>query len=545
MARIVFVSHDGIAGEERVAAAACGNATTLLVNKCYAAGLQPWLRRLPRRVRFALLLWLLGARRLGHAALASLTHLAELAPELLGVFQKSQLGGLSLTEQELATWRAYLPGNWIVVQHRQSDLPAVPANTSMQLQQVRLAKKKRPFKVLYDLRWMEPGQAGGIEQASFELISAIGAIDRRNEYCLFAPRSACTDWDFASGFRVRRHYSDPMSLQTEVARAHLANQLAEGLGQPPVLTPELRTLAALTKLDFDMVHSVAGYTAPEWAGCAAVLTMNDLQHRHYPEFFTPEDVAHREHLYRTSAENARHIICISEFTRQDLHRQYGIALDKMSTIWIVPSRNVTLPMSERMRATLLQGMGIAAGAPYFFFPAHCWAHKNHALLVGAFARVAGELPTTTQLVLTGRPMPTDHPAAVLIRQHGLEKRVVHLGYRSPLEVRALFQGCMALVFPSLFEGFGMPVAEAMMLGKPVLCSNVTALPELVGNAAYLFDPLDVDQIAHGLLAVASSQELRRSLSVAATLRQPLFDAQRVARQTMAIYQRVHDDLYGG
>jgi glycosyltransferase involved in cell wall biosynthesis len=403
-------------------------------------------------------------------------------------------------------------------------------------------RKQRPFKLLYDLRWMELGKAGGIEQATYELVSSIGQLDRQNAYRIYAPRSACTEWDFPSGFDVKCHYSDPISLQLEVARSFVTNKLAESFNMYPVLTPYMRSLAAYKKMDFDLVHSVAGYTHPDMIGFPGVLTINDLQHIHHPEFFSKDEFQERERLYRESAERAQHIICISEFTRQDVHRQYGVPLDKMSTVWIIPSRNVWNPLSEASQRTLLAGMQLGTD-PFLFFPAHCWPHKNHARLVEAFRRVIAKLPRNLKLVMTGRPFPADHPAALLIQESDLSDRIVHLGFRSPLEVRALFQGCQALVFPSLFEGYGMPVAEAIIAGKPVLCSNVTSLPELAGNAALTFTPTDVDEIGERLVEIATRPELRASLSAAAAQRRPLFSARRSAVETMSIYQRVHNDLY--
>lgn len=145
--------------------------------------------------------------------------------------------------------------------------------------------------------------------------------------------------------------------------------------------------------------------------------------------------------------------------------------------------------------------------------------------------------------MTGRPFPEDHPAARMIRDQKLNNRIIHLGYRSPLEVRALFQGCLALMFPSLFEGYGMPVAEAIIAGKPVLCSNVTSLPELAGDAALTFNPNSADEIARSLLDIATNAELRAELAEAAIRRRALFSAHRSAIQTMSIYQRVHDEFY--
>lgn len=403
-------------------------------------------------------------------------------------------------------------------------------------------KERKPFKLLFDLRWMELGHAGGIEQATYELVSAIGQIDRRNEYRIFAPRSACCEWTFPAEFKVDTHYSDFATRETEALRSLVVNGLAESTGAHPVLNTAMRNLAHYKRLDFDIVHSVAGYTHPDLLGFPGILTINDLQHLHYPEFFTPAQFEERERLYRTSAERASHIICISEFTRQDVHRQYGIPLEKMSTVWIVPSRNVWQAIPPLKRTQLLAGLGITG--PYFFFPAHCWPHKNHARLIEAFGHALPKLPREVKLVLTGGAFPPEHPAATKIRELDLGSRVVHLGYRSPLEIRALFQGCMSLVFPSLFEGYGMPVAEAIIAGKPVLCSNVTSLPEIAGDAALTFDPKDTGAITQALVEAATRPELRAELSEAALRRRNLFAARRSAIQTLSIYQRVYQELYG-
>jgi glycosyltransferase involved in cell wall biosynthesis len=180
--------------------------------------------------------------------------------------------------------------------------------------------------------------------------------------------------------------------------------------------------------------------------------------------------------------------------------------------------------------------------PFLFFPAHCWPYKNHAKLVEAFAQVEAELPKDLTLVFAGRSFPPDHPAAVLIQERGLGQRIRHLGYRSPLEVRVLFQSCQALVFPSLFEGFGIPVAEAMIAGRPVICSNVTSLPEIAGDAALTFDPNDAGDIGTCILEEATRTERRASLADAGLRRRALFSSRRSAVQTLAIYRRVFDEL---
>ena len=365
-----------------------------------------------------------------------------------------------------------------------------------------------PFRLLYDLRWMQLGVAGGVEQATYELVHEISRLDRKNSYRIYAPRSACWEWDFPRGFNVRRHYSD---------------------AGPP--GPDL---------DFDLVLSTCSYIHPDRIGFPGILTIHDLQHLHYPDFFSRAEWENRERVYRQSALRARHVICISEFTRRDVHERYGIPLSKMTTVWNIPSRAVWREGAPAERRRLLAAMGVEG--PFLFYPAQNWPHKNHAALVEAFRRAAADLPGDVKLIFTGRPFAPEHPAAALMADGALGHRVRHLGFRSPLEVRALFQECLALVFPSLFEGFGMPVAEAIIAGKPVVCSNVASLPEIAGEAAITFDPTRVEEMAARIHDIATRPELRAALAAAAVRRRPVFSARARALRTRGVYERVFAEM---
>ena len=404
-------------------------------------------------------------------------------------------------------------------------------------------RRQRPFKLLFDLRWMKLGKAGGVEQMSYELVDALARLDRRNEYRILCPRSAYYEWDFPKDFRCRRFFSDSTEAKFEALQAGLANLLARSVGKPPLLSPEMRALRRISRMDFDMVQSVCGYSFPDVRPFPNILTVHDLQHVHFPEFFTPEARAVRDDLYRESVRHAAHIICISEATRRDLHASYGVPLSKMTTIWNIPSRLAWTPMDPGRRRRLLRRLGL--GGPYLFFPAHGWPHKNHRRLVEAFALAAPELPRGMQLVFTGREFEKDHPAREAIEAAGLRQRVVHLGYRSPLEIHALFAGAHALVFPSLFEGFGMPVAEAIIADCPVACSRATSLPEIGGDAAVYFDATDARDMARALVRVSTEDRLRAALRDACRRRKPLFSARRSAVQALSVYRRVFEELYKG
>lgn len=422
-----------------------------------------------------------------------------------------------------------------------NSIPAAAPRFARLVEETIAGRAKRPFRLLCDLRWMKIGAAGGAEQMAHEALAALAHLDRRNHYRLYCPRSTFHEWDFPREFNARGIFSDEQEKLSRRLGAAIGNRLAEGLGLPPILTPPMRTLGALQRMDFDLVHSMIGYIHPDLAAFPNILSALDLQHLYHHDFFTPEEWKERDRLYRASVASARHIICISENTRQDLHRHYHVPLDKMTTIWIIPSRQMWRVLPDTTREALLDRMGVRA--PFLFFPAHSWPHKNHARLLEAFALIRPELPANMTLVFTGRPFSADHPARQIIAKLGIDRDVLHLGYRSPLEMQALFHGCFMLVFPSLFEGFGMPVAEAMIAGKPVACSNRTSLPEIAGDAALTFDPTDVNEIGARILAIANDPKCYSDLAGASRRRRPLFSSRMSAIKTLAVYQRVYEELY--
>ena len=384
------------------------------------------------------------------------------------------------------------------------------------------------YRLLYDFRWMEPGQAGGIEQANYELVSAIARLDPRNRYLVFAPRNACRDWVFPPSFHGTCLPSDSDAPQAERFHAFVGRLKA---GTAAGDCPDLR---------FDLVHSTSSFIQPELIDFPGVLTIQDLQHLRHPEFFSPADREDRDRLYGASLARARHVICSSEFTRRDVHERYRVPLDKLTTIWNIPMSSIWEELPPERRRGLVAAMGIEG--PFLLYPAHPWLHKNHDRLLQAWQAAGSRLPSEVALVMTGPPFPAGHPAIARLAR---APRALHLGYRSRLEMHALFQECMALVFPSLYEGFGMPVAEALIAGKPVACSNVTSLPEVAGDAAVTFDPNDIDEIAARIVDLATRPELRKALSRAALERRTVFSAAECAHKTLQVYSRVHREIAAG
>ena len=402
-------------------------------------------------------------------------------------------------------------------------------------------KRRSAPRILYDLRWLQPGKVGGVEQMTSALLDELAGFDREFEYRILGTRYGGQRWHFPRGFKHTTVYTDGPAARRLAWRDTCIERLASDLGEPPLTSPEIRALEFYTRLDFTIVHGLPCYVHPDLRRFPSVVTMHDLQHLHLPENFTPEDIATREKEYRESCRQADRVICISEFTRQDVHQRYGIPLDKLTTIWNLPPHPPAVRSTDKATGTLLARMGIAS--PYFYYPAQPWRHKNHTSLLKAMVLLDNRLPPGVKLVLTGQPFPVDHPAKPLLQDNLLRNRVVHLGYRSPAEVGALYQGAIAMVFPSLFEGFGLPILEAMQRRCPVACGTHTSLPEVAGDAAYFVDSLTPDSLAEVMLRMFSDPVLGTSLREKGILNLRRFDRRSLAEKTRTIYAAIHAEHF--
>lgn len=241
-----------------------------------------------------------------------------------------------------------------------------------------------------------------------------------------------------------------------------------------------------------------------------VSVVYDLQHRQYPQFLTPAEVARRDEELQQLRRCDR-IVCISEHTRASLRQALDLPSERVQAIPIDVQIRLRRPSREELGRTL-SSLGLA-GRPYAFYPANFWPHKNHRMLLTAFGLLRSRRPDLDlDLVLTGA---LEEPARELRQaalRMGLVDRVHFLGYLGDDALAGVFEGCRMVVFPSLFEGFGIPLLEAMHFGKPVACSNVTSLPEVAGEAALFFDPRKPDEIARALAQLMDDPGLAARLA---------------------------------
>ena len=422
------------------------------------------------------------------------------------------------------------------VETHHSFLAACPSLTD----QVNVAIKRRnqsPPRVLYDLRGRQPGQTSEVAQTADELVHELASFDRTGEYRFFGPRRVCRNLRLPGEFRRKVVCTDGLQARWVNWRNAATHELATDLALPSLTSPELSALEWYTRLDFTVVHGLAGFVSPDLRRFPAVVTVHDLRHLHRPEDFAPTELSQREKDQRESCQLASHVICASEFTRDDIHRHYGVPREKMTTLWPLTPHLAEAPLAGPLTQRLLRRMGVKP--PFLFYDAEPLPHKNHRGLLEAMRMAGASLPEGYTLVLTGAPLTPDHPAAALLHDSQLHQRVISLGQRSPLEIAALYRGAEALVFPSLFEGSARPLLEAMQQSCPIVCGQHTSLPEFAGEGALFADVASPPALAEAILLITRDESLRTQLRLRGTANLRRYHRRSLAEKTRAIYASVH------
>lgn len=263
-----------------------------------------------------------------------------------------------------------------------------------------------------------------------------------------------------------------------------------------------RRAGLLARIGADLLF--CPFTAPTFreAGVPVVATLYDCQFADYPQFFAPEDVAHRARALREAGTHADAVAAISSFSRD---RAVVLGFVDAQRTHVVPLRVGARPIAAEAPPAELRNR------PYLLYPANYWRHKNHEMLLTAFAMARRSGLGDVALVLTGAPGARETALRAAVAAMGLADHVTFAGFVPDAEFAGLLAGARAVVFPSLYEGFGMPVIEAMAAGVPVACANVTALPEVAGDAALTFDPRRAEAIASAMVTIANDEPLRTDL----------------------------------
>lgn len=296
------------------------------------------------------------------------------------------------------------------------------------------------------------------------------------------------------------------------------------------LAEQWRLPSIVRGLRLDLFHSPY-YLKPYLLPCPSVVNIYDLISRLYPEYVSSGARVIFEMAIRLAIVTSRLVISVSQSAKEDLVRLLGVPPSK---VWVTPLGvdSQFKPVNEKAIFNLRQKHDLPEG--YILYLGTNKPHKNLARLVGAFAKAK----TERKLVLAGKEDPRYSEAHEVTKQLGLQDRVVFLGQVSEDDLPALYSGAALFVFPSLYEGFGLPLLEAMACGVPVISSSTSSLPEIAGQAAVMVAPLDLSQLARALERVLGDSNLRASMHEEGLKQAAQFSWERTAVETLAVYRQV-------
>lgn len=336
------------------------------------------------------------------------------------------------------------------------------------------------MKIGIDLLWLRPGKNGGTESYIRNLITGFATYDDRNEYTLFVSR------DNADSFNSYTRINPGIRL--EICPIDSSNRIIRIAWE----NLKLDNLAKKTGVD---VMFIPVYSMPHKKksnGIPYVVTIHDLQGLHYPEYFTNIRLGFLKRKWKYASEEADRIVAISNFTKRDIVENYKAASDKVITIYNPVITGESAPISE------LSKWGLKTDE-YYYCVSSLLPHKNLYTLIDTFAeRFANRKKKGHEeiLVISGVGGESVAKAELVkkIESLGIKDNIRFTGFVSDAERNLLYQNCRAFLFPSVFEGFGMPPIEALMFGRPTVTTEKTCLKEVTcSKAIYVKDPFDTKE----------------------------------------------------
>ncbi len=360
--------------------------------------------------------------------------------------------------------------------------------------------------------YLLPGKVGGSEIYIRNLVQSLLEIDRDNTYVIFINKES------------KGIFSEIIPrLNIVLCRIQATNRPVRILWEQFILPFQVR------RHEIDVLLS-AGMTSPFFCPVPSILVIYDLQHVNQPQNFPRLTLFFLKTIIYLSAKTSEGIITISEQVKKDIIQHYRIRPEKIMVGYLAVDKDQFFPVSDED----VEPIRIKYKLPehYILYAAALLPHKNHERLLQAFKEIHDFMPGMT-LVFTGAWETGYDKTMSRISASGLQDAVIMLGWLPFNDIPALYRGAELVVYPTLHEGFGLPVLEAMASGVPVVCSRIEPLVEIVGNAALLVDPYDPSDIARGISSVLRDRILRKRLIEAGIQRAKTFSWERTAFNTLA------------
>jgi glycosyltransferase involved in cell wall biosynthesis len=289
----------------------------------------------------------------------------------------------------------------------------------------------------------------------------------------------------------------------------------------------------MRKDKLDVFH--AQYIVPPFPSCKTVVSIFDLAHERYPQFFHPLEGRALRTLVRWSAKRADRVVTVSHFSARDLTEIYGVKPENITVVYLAASDEFRPMDRDSCREYVQTKYGLTS--PYILYAGRLQARKNLVRLVEAYSQLH-RTGIEEDMVLVGKQDWQSDVIVESVRKYGLESKVRFLGYVPGKDLPYLYNAARLFVYPSIFEGFGLPVVESMACGTPTITSYGSSLEEIVGDAALLVDPLSAPSIAEAMEKVLQDPALRQSLSERGLAQSEKFSYRTAAEKTLAVYESV-------
>ena len=381
------------------------------------------------------------------------------------------------------------------------------------------------MRIALEMLGLIPGQVGGMEAYARNLIKGLSNARPSHEFLLLVGREA------KGTFAEARCRFEEFVADTS---------MPSWCGGFRYCQSAWHLAASIKKLKswkHDVLHCIMTLPKPPWGAKNMVLTIHDLNFESLPELWGRGQLLAMKTLCRLGAKVADRIITVSNDAKRTIVERYSVPEARIDVIFIGIDREVFSPSLDKIRdSEAITHFHLPT--EFLVFPANTWPHKNHLGLLEALAILRDEFRLAPYVVLTGTQKHGHAKMLNATASLGLKNQIRWLGYVTRHELVALYRRAHALVFPSLYEGFGVPVIEAMACRCPVVCSKTTATGEVAGGAALTFDPNDPADIATGIARIITDGALRQDLIAKGQNRAADFSLDRMARETLRIYEEV-------
>jgi glycosyltransferase involved in cell wall biosynthesis len=378
---------------------------------------------------------------------------------------------------------------------------------------------------------------GGVQQVAIGLATGHASVAASDVDLLYVCYPDGPEWLLPNGvgktqMRIVAAPPPPPSAKSWAARnLHWLRGAYHALSPTPPIPTSNGYFESLAPDIVHFPHQSAFLT-----GVMSIYHPHDLQHLHLPEYFTKREIRIRESRFRAFCNQAALVAVGTTWVRDDVIRAYGLPPEKIGVVPLAPVVG-RYPELDHV-ATLKLQRDRRIPDRFCFYPAQTWPHKNHEMLLKSVARLRAKDGLSVPLVFSGAETSYIRHLRRIAANLGIADYVRWLGFVEPAQLRALYRLATCVVVPTLFESASFPIFEAFECGVPVACSNVTALPKQVGDAAIIFDPRSVDEIAAAINLIWTDTRLREDLARRGKARIAAFSWERTARLFTAHYRRL-------